>query len=132
MPIRSTLPAVQRGFDLWRAAMRWQRAIDAALRPLDLTHTQYLVLASAARAMREQRDAVSQTSVAEAAELDRVTTSILVRKLEARGLFDRGNDATDTRKWRVILTQRGERMLEKATALVEAMAADLAPGRAAR
>jgi DNA-binding MarR family transcriptional regulator len=107
--------------------MRWQRAIDVALRPLDLTHTQYLVLASAAGAIREQGDAVTQNAIARSAELDRATISNLVRKLEARGLLDRGMDATDGRRWRVILTQRGQRMLEKATSLVEATAADVAP-----
>ena len=110
--------------------MRWQRAVDAALRPLGLTHTQYLVLASAAAAISEQGDdAVPQHAIAESAELDRVTTSVLVRKLEARGLLDRGNDATDGRKWRVMLTQRGQSTLKKASLLVEAIAADVVPRR---
>jgi MarR family transcriptional regulator, organic hydroperoxide resistance regulator len=123
----ASLSAVQSGFALWRAAMRWQRAIDAALRPLELTHTQYLVLAGAASAIREQGDAVAQRAIAESAELDRATISVLVRKLEDRGLLDRGPHATDGRRWRVILTQRGRRLLEKATALVERAAADVAP-----
>jgi DNA-binding MarR family transcriptional regulator len=125
----ASLSSAQRGFELWRAAMRWQRAIDAALRPLELTHTQYLVLAGAARAIRERGDAVAQLAIAESAELDRATTSILVRKLETRGLLDRGNDVTDGRRWRVILTQRGRSTLAKATSLVEATAADVAPRR---
>jgi DNA-binding MarR family transcriptional regulator len=109
--------------------MRWQRAIDAALRPLGLTHTQYLVLASAACVIREQGDAVAQLAIAESAELDRATISTLVRKLETRGLLDRGMDAIDGRRWRVILTRRGQSLLEKATSLVEATAADVAPPR---
>jgi DNA-binding MarR family transcriptional regulator len=107
--------------------MRWQRAIDAALRPLGLTHTQYLVLASAARTIREQRDAVAQLAIAESAGLDGATTSILIRKLEARGLLDRGVDGTDGRRWRVLLTQRGRSTLEKAAALVEATATEIEP-----
>ena len=120
-------PLVARGFALWQAAMRWQRAIDAALRPLGLTHTQYLVLASAARAIREQRDAVAQFAIAESAGLDSATTSILIRRLESRGLLDRDIDGTDGRRWRVLLTQRGRSTLEKATALVEATAAEVPP-----
>jgi DNA-binding MarR family transcriptional regulator len=122
MQKRPSLSAVQSGFALWRAAMRWQRSIDAALRPLELTHTQYLVLASAARAIREQRDAVAHHAIAQAAELDLATISILVRKLETRGLLDRDVDGADARRWRVILTQRGRSLLDKATALVEAAA----------
>ena len=109
--------------------MRWQRAVDTALRPLELTHTQYLVLASAARAIAERGDAVAQLAIAESAELDRATVSALVRKLEDRGLLDRGIDGEDGRRWRVTLTQRGRRMLEKATSRVEATAVDVAPRR---
>jgi DNA-binding MarR family transcriptional regulator len=123
------LSAAEWGFDLWRAAMRWQRAIDAALRPLELTHTQYLVLAAAARAIREQGDAVAQVAIAESAELDRASVSILVGKLETRGLFDRDMDATDGRRWRVLLTHRGLTVLAKATSLVEATAVEMAPRR---
>jgi len=126
---KSESPAVARGFVLWQAAMRWQRAIDAALRPLGLTHTQYLVLASAARAIGELGDAVAQLAIAESAGLDSATTSILIRKLESRGLLDRDVDSIDGRRWRVTLTQRGRSMLDKATALVEATAAEAAPRR---
>jgi MarR family transcriptional regulator, organic hydroperoxide resistance regulator len=122
-------PAAQQGFELWRAAMRWQRAVDAALRPLELTHTQYLVLASTARVIREKGDAVAQLAIAESAELDCATISTLVRKLETHGLLDRDIDAIDGRRWRVVLTQRGRTVLEKATERVDAVAADVAPRR---
>jgi len=109
--------------------MRWQRAIDAALRPLGLTHTQYLVLASAARVIDEQDDAVAQLAIAEHAGLDRTTISILIRKLEDRGLFDRDIDGADGRRQRVLLTARGRSILAKASALVETAAADTLPQR---
>ena len=41
------LTMAARGFALWREAMRWQRNLDASLIPLQLTHTQYLVLFAA-------------------------------------------------------------------------------------
>jgi DNA-binding MarR family transcriptional regulator len=109
--------------------MRWQRAIDRALRPLGLTHTQYLVLASAARAIGEQGDAVAQLAIAQIAGLDSATTSTLIGKLESRGLIDRDVDTTDGRRWRVILTHRGRSLLDRATALVDATAAEAAPRR---
>ena len=122
-------PAATRGFALWQAAMRWQRAVDTALRPRQLTHTQYLVLATAARAVAEQGDAIAQLVIARSAGLDRATTSTLVQKLETRGLVERSVDGADARKWRVTLTRRGWAELEKATALVEAAAKKAAPGR---
>ena len=114
-----------RGFALWQAAMRWQRGIDAALHPLGLTHTQYLVLASAARAIREQNDAVAQFTIAESAGPDSTTTSALMRKLACRGLVDRGIDGFDGRRWRVLLTARGRSVLAEASAVVEAAATEL-------
>jgi DNA-binding MarR family transcriptional regulator len=122
MPRTTPSAAVARGFALWRAAMRWQRAIDSVLRPLGLTHTQYLVLASTARAIREQGDAVAQFAIARSAGLDCATISTLARTLETRGLLDRGIDGLDGRRWRVLVTQRGRNLLEKATPLVEAAA----------
>jgi DNA-binding MarR family transcriptional regulator len=79
--------------------------------------------------IRDQGDAVAQFAIAESAGLDRATTSTLIRKLELRGLLDRSSDETDGRRWRVMLTQRGRSMLEKATALVEATATEVAPRR---
>jgi DNA-binding MarR family transcriptional regulator len=113
--------------------MRWQRAVDAALRPLDLTHTQYLVLASTADAIEDnEQDAVAQLAIAEKAGLDAATVSTLVRKLEERGFVDRGPDGVDSRRWRVILTGSGKKALNKATLLVEAAAASLPRRSAAR
>ncbi len=106
--------------------MRWQRGIDAVLRPLGLTHTQYLVLTSAARSVREHGEAVAQLAIAESAGLDSATTSTLIRKLESRGLLERDVDTTDGRRWRVVLTQRGRSVLDKASSLVEAAAAKMA------
>lgn len=44
--------------------MRWQRSVDAALRPLGLTHSRYLVLSATAELQRETKDAVSQREIA--------------------------------------------------------------------
>jgi DNA-binding MarR family transcriptional regulator len=108
------------GFTLWRAAMRWQRAVDKSLAPLGMTHTQYLVLSSARSAVDEVRDAVSQRVIATQAGVDEVTASRLIRKLEARGWLDRGPTFGDLRALRVIVTRSGRRILEQATSRLEA------------
>lgn len=43
---RPTRPQDSPGFLLWRSTLRWQRTIIAALRPLELTHVQFVLLAS--------------------------------------------------------------------------------------
>jgi DNA-binding MarR family transcriptional regulator len=110
------------GFSLWRKAMRWQRAVDAALADLELTHTQFLALLSTAEAERENKDAVTQRQIAAHAGLDESTTSRLVKTLVKRGLLDRGDTAGDQRAWRVIVTRSGSRLLDRAKPVVEGAA----------
>ena len=101
--------------------MSWQRAVDRALKRLGLTHTQYWVLLNAALLMDESEDAVSQQRIAEAAQLDKMTTSTLTRKLEGRGLLDRAPSAEGI-ALRVIVTAKGRRALSEATPLVAGIA----------
>jgi hypothetical protein len=35
------------GFLLWQVTLRWQRKVTIALAPLDLTHVQFVLLATA-------------------------------------------------------------------------------------
>jgi MarR family transcriptional regulator, organic hydroperoxide resistance regulator len=98
--------------------MQWRRTVDAKLGTLGLTHTQLLVLLALAAHVEQAGDAVSQRAVAGRAGLDPVTTSQLLRKMEDRGLVDRGVDGTDCRVWRVLVTPRGERMLRAALRLL--------------
>ena len=107
------------GFTLWRAAMRWQRAVDRSLSPVGMTHTQYLILSAARSAVDELGDAVSQRAIATHAGVDEVTASRLIRKLEARGWLDRGPTFGDLRAVRVIVTRSGRRILEQATSRLE-------------
>jgi DNA-binding MarR family transcriptional regulator len=111
-----------RGFDLWREAMRWQRAVDAALAPLELTHTQFLVLTAATACVALDKDAVLQRKIAGAAGLDEATTSRVVRTLSRRGLLDRGATFGDKRAWRILVTPRGKQLETMAERKVRAVA----------
>src|SRR5690606_11685798 len=75
---------VQRQIDQWLEAMRWQRVANRALCFLSLTHTQFLVLLGAARALAGRKAAVSVADIADAAALDASTTSILITKLDRK------------------------------------------------
>jgi DNA-binding MarR family transcriptional regulator len=110
------------GFSLWREAMRWQRGINAALRPVGLTHTQFLVLSSLARAGRAAGDAVAQRTIAELAGLDESTTSGVLKTLEGRGLVDRSPTDGDGRAWRVVVSASGQKILRRSGPLVTAAA----------
>jgi DNA-binding MarR family transcriptional regulator len=105
---------------LWRATLRWQREIAAALKPYDLTHVQFVLLTSTWW-LGEHRDGPpSQAQVAAHAEADVMMTSSVVRVLERRGLLTRSPDPADARVKRLAVTAAGRRLALEAVAVVEA------------
>lgn len=107
--------SIDRGFALWREAMRWQRTADATLKGFELTHTQFLLLSATLDLTDECEDAVTQIAIGKFAGLDPATTSRLVPALCARDLLDRGPTMGDARAWRVILTDRGRALVQRIT-----------------
>jgi DNA-binding MarR family transcriptional regulator len=109
------------GFLLWRVTQRWQRAIVATLRPLDLTHAQFVLLMSTWwLGRRGGGPGPSQREVAEHAEADPMMTSQVLRTLERRGLVVRSADAADARVKRLSVTPAGARLARRAQRAVEA------------
>lgn len=107
------------GFLLWHVTLRWQRAIAAALAPLDLTHVQFVLLATTWW-LNSLGEDPNQLSLARKAGTDVKMTSEVLRKLEAKGLILRTVDAADTRARRLRVTERGAPLAEQAVAIVEA------------
>lgn len=107
------------GFLLWRATLRWQRAVTAALTPLDLTHVQFVLLAGVWW-LNKQGELPNQLSAARHAGTDVKMTSQVLRKLEEKGLLIREVDPADTRAKRMRLTERGQELAVRAIAEVEA------------
>jgi DNA-binding MarR family transcriptional regulator len=109
------------GFLLWRVTQRWQRAIVAALRPLELTHAQFVLLMSTWwLARRGDGAGPSQREVADHAEADPMMTSQVLRTLERRGLVTRSADGADARVKRLAVTPAGARLARRAQGVVEA------------
>src|SRR3954451_567635 len=116
------------GFLLWRVTQRWQRSIVAALRPLDLTHAQFVLLMSTWYLGRGAGPGPSQREVADHAEADVMMTSQVVRTLEKRGLVTRGPDAADARVKRLKVTPAGAKLARRAQGVVEAADRDFFAG----
>jgi DNA-binding MarR family transcriptional regulator len=106
------------GFQLWRAANAWQRAINEALDPLGLTHVQYILLAALTRLERDEA-IVTQAMLARHAGTDEMMTSQVARHLEARGLIERESHPTDARAKSISTTEAGARLVELAGDVVE-------------
>jgi DNA-binding MarR family transcriptional regulator len=107
------------GFLLWHASLRWQRNMAAALRPLRLTHVQFVLLASTWW-LATHGGQPTQRELADHAGTDVMMTSQVVRALQAKRLITREPDKHDPRALRLGLTREGEKVAKLALAAVEA------------
>lgn len=110
------------GLALWRATNAWQKRIRAALAPHDLTHVQYVLLASLT--WMDRSDPVTQRDLAQHAELDVMMTSQVLRTLEAKGYIRREPHPEDRRAIAVQPTPRGVELANLATHDVESADAE--------
>lgn len=105
------------GFLLWRVSTLWRRAIEAVLKPLGLTHPQFVVLATTGWLTRTG-EKVSQVEIGKQAALDPNTTSQILRGLQAKGLIERSHTTNERCKYPT-LTSMGIESLAKAMRAVE-------------
>lgn len=105
------------GFLLWHVTLRWQRDIARALAPLDLTHVQFVLLATTWW-MNSRGEDPNQLSLARRAGTDVKMTSQVLRKLETKALIQREVDPADTRAKRLKVTERGAELAQEAIAVV--------------
>ncbi len=123
-------PSTSPGFLLWHATLRWQRAMVAALAPHDLTHAQFVLLATTWW-LGGQGERPSQARLSELTGSDPRMTSEVVRRLVAKGLLERETDPSDSRAKVLQATPAGTAAAEHAIASVEAAdAAFFAPAAA--
>lgn len=108
------------GFLLWHATLEWQRQVSQALKPLGLTHAQFVLLAGTCW-LDERVGSPSQRELADHAGTDAMMTSQLVRTLEREGLLERFGDDHDARVKRLRATAEGARLAREAVAIVEAV-----------
>lgn len=110
-------PEESPGFLLWRVSTQWRRAIEDVLKPLDLTHPQFVVLATVAWLTKEGQK-ISQAAIGRQAGLDPNTTSQILRSLQTKKLIDRVR-SSDERSKHPTLTLAGSRCLANALPAVE-------------
>lgn len=112
-------PGESPGLLLWRATLSWQRRITAALKPLDLTHVQFVLLASTWWLTRVAGERPSQRRIAEHANTDTMMTSQVIRTLAAKGLLQRSTNPEDSRARLIDVTPEGAQLAARAIRLVE-------------
>ena len=106
------------GYLLAHLTMLWQRKQKKALDPLDLTHTQFVLLAALGWLSKENI-AVTQVDIANQSNADRMMVSKVLRTLEEKKFITRQEHETDTRAKTIRLTKTGIETLQKAIIKVE-------------
>jgi DNA-binding MarR family transcriptional regulator len=105
------------GYLLWRVSVRWRSAIEHALKPLHLTHPQFVILATLSW-LTQDGALVNQAEVGQLAGLDPNTTSQILRGLEKKSIIQR-IALQDERSKNPVLTEQGKNMLAQALPIVE-------------
>ena len=105
------------GLALWRTTNAWQAAQRRALKPLGLTHVQFVLLASLTWLASTQP--ITQRVLAAHAHTDPMMTSQVLRVLEGRGLITREVHPDDRRAWSLRATTEGRRLANSAITVVE-------------
>ncbi|MDB6081744.1 MAG: ydcH [Chlamydiia bacterium] len=105
------------GFLLWHVSTMWRSSIETILKPLGLTHPQFVVLATVGWLTRHG-DRATQVAIGKMASLDPNTTSQIIRGLEKKDFLKREPSA-DGRAKNPLLTLRGSAVLRQALPAVE-------------
>lgn len=106
------------GFLLWQLTMLWQRKIKKELDKLDITHTQFVLLATIAWLSKSNSN-ISQVEIANHSKTDRMMVSKVLRTLIDKNMIERKEHPNDTRAKTIKLSSKGASVLQKALLIVE-------------
>ncbi|MDR0227567.1 MAG: MarR family transcriptional regulator [Flavobacteriaceae bacterium] len=111
-------PEESSGYLLWQVTMAWQRAMKHGLDKLDITHTQFVLLAALGWLSKDKNE-VSQIDIANHSNTDKMMVSKVLRVLEEKKLIVRKDHPIDTRAKIIKLTLLGDDLLQKALVVVK-------------
>jgi DNA-binding MarR family transcriptional regulator len=111
-------PEENAGFLLWQVSMLWQLRMKHGLDKLNITLTQFALLA-ALHWLTRNGETVTQGVVASHAKTDKMMTSKVLRTMEEKNWVIRQGHVLDTRSKILKLTDEGLAILKKANAIVE-------------
>ena len=101
-----------------RVYNKWHSMIKKELKKMNLTHPQFVVLASLAY-LSQNSNEVTQVMISKLSGIDVMTVSQILNLLEKNDFVKRKEHSRDTRAKAVILNKKGEEILQKAVPLIE-------------
>lgn len=106
------------GFLFIKVYNQWYAEIQKALRTIDLTHPQFIILTVIAYFGHHNQNP-TQKMVADHSSMDVMTTSQILRLLERKGYIKRKQHPSDTRAKMIILLDSGQQKVSQAVPMIE-------------
>lgn len=100
------LPDEQIGYLFSQTYLLKQKIFNSALKELNITYIQFVILATAF-VLQDEQGWITQQTIASQRRLDKVTVSNTVKTLVQKGLIRRSHHPTDHRAFIIKLTLRG-------------------------
>ena len=105
------------GFVMWRVVHRYQREVEQALRPMDLTHLQFVTLTLVAW-MAQDGDVATQSELARFGDIHPMQVSNVLKALEQKRMVLRAPSRGNALAKQVAMTSTGMTALREALPLV--------------
>lgn len=118
LPFGFDKPEDSPGFLLWQTTMVWQRQIKKALEPHQISHAQFVIMATLMWFEAHKYD-TTQIVIINQTKLDKMTVSKSLKKLVALGFVRRMEHESDTRAKSVTLTDKGKEIVCTLVSIVE-------------
>jgi MarR family transcriptional regulator for hemolysin len=106
-------------FEIGETAHALRKAFDRGAVGLGITRAQWKVLFKLTR-----RPGLRQIELADMLDIEPITLSRIVDRLEEAGLVERAADPADRRAWRLHVTAKAQPLVEKLRAVADEMAAE--------
>ena len=123
LPFGFEKPEHSPGFLLWQTTMIWQRLIKKALEPHDISHAQFVIMATVLWFKAHKYD-TTQSHIVTWTKLDPMTVSKSLKKLVSQGLVHRAEHEIDTRAKSVSLTDKGKALVNRLVPIIEQIDAE--------
>jgi DNA-binding MarR family transcriptional regulator len=115
------LPGGGLGYALATAAHAWRTELAAALADVEVTPSQFFVLAALLHSHSRGREPPTQRRLGQLSGMDPNTASQVLRALEGRGIVSRERRAQDSRSVAIALTDEGLELARVSTKRARAL-----------
>ena len=110
-------------FEIGETAHAMRKAFDRRAVGLGVTRAQWKVLFKL-----ERKPGLRQIELADMLDIEPITLSRIIDRLEEAGLVERSADPADRRAWRLHVTARAQPLIEKLHAVADEMIAEAFAG----